>query len=293
MKPTTIGATPPRLSYFPTSQPQRGKHCWHSSYHPEIHGKSRETLASFRKTYMSEWSQFWNSFLCHFWLVVLFLQDQSTSKKELRRLGLGCFHRSSSCGLGGYVKVITLTYTSNITLHFCCCCVPSKHQHASPSDRMKWLNDKSGLSSFCPSLHDLSILWTDKKPGLFGLYKGNILPIYIGNHHKPWFLDPKSSGANTNGLKGVETFLLRVVQLTNTCNGIHFCPKKVIFGNWGTQPQWSETWFTGSVVGGNIIHPFFENQKLSLCFHNPFIPSLHVSSPTCQVGIKLPHQTGV
>ena len=37
---TQASVEPVPLSYSPTSQPQRGKHCWHSSYHPGIHGES-------------------------------------------------------------------------------------------------------------------------------------------------------------------------------------------------------------------------------------------------------------
>ena len=107
-----------------------------------------------------------------FLMVVLFLQDHSTSKKELRRLGLGCFHRISICWLWGYVKVITVTHTSNIALHFCCWCVP----YPSPSHRIKWLNDKSGLSSW-PSLHDFSILWTEQNLVGWVVYRGIYYPF--------------------------------------------------------------------------------------------------------------------
>lgn len=118
----------------------------------------------FGKTYMSEWSQFRNSFLCLFvilgWLFCFYKITQPA--RNSGRLGRGFFHRISICWLWGYVKVITVTHTSNITLHlYVVACHRSINIHPLLIGWNDWMISLGQVHAV-KSLHDFSILWTEK-----------------------------------------------------------------------------------------------------------------------------------
>lgn len=149
----------PRLSYFPTSQPQRGRHCWHSSYHPGIHGEYAKRWPIFGR-HMSEWSQFWNSFLCLFVIFVgCLVFTRSLNQQEIQG-GLGFFHRK--------LNLLTLGLCQGDK------CDSHIKYHSAFLLLLRAIEASASIPSLgqvyaVKSLHDVSILWTLnwKKPGWY------------------------------------------------------------------------------------------------------------------------------